>query len=303
MAPPVGFEVDDASLDEGSVATAGSVGSTTLVNEMSDTEEPEIGPAITEVEKGCCCVRFKAKESDTFSRACRSAEGKCRRKGHKDQGAKGLVEPPGWCLAANTRTHTDGREGTWMSKEEMEEAMEKGKTRRRELGAELSNQKEWKETSAQMKDEAEALGLDLRGEAEDMVVQSVSEDSVEYFPPPSSQAGTERFPPSEEERKLPARKTAPPPAKVKSAPAPPIKSEAREYAAQQLRKADQQEQGRADRTENEHLRRRVAELNAKLEQQKAKAEAKAEAEAKGGVAHIVSEALAQTRASSSATRK
>ena len=133
MAPPVGFEVDDASLDDGSVATAGSVGSTTLVNEMSDTEEPEIGPAVTEAGKGCCRVRFKAKENDTFGRACRTAEGKCRRKGHKDRRAKGFVEPPGWCFAVSNRTHTDGRMGARMSKEDVEEAMEQGNALRREL--------------------------------------------------------------------------------------------------------------------------------------------------------------------------
>ena len=118
MAPPVGFEVDDASLDEGSVATVGSVGSTTLVNEMSDTEEPDVGPAITEMEKGCCRVRFKTKEDDPFSRACRTAAGKCRRKGHKDRRAKGMVEQPGWHCAINNRTHTDGKMGAWMSEED-----------------------------------------------------------------------------------------------------------------------------------------------------------------------------------------
>ena len=85
MAPPVGLEFDDASVDEGSVATAQSIGSDTLVNELSDAEEPPIGPTVIEIDEGCCRAKFKDKKEGAVTRTCALLANRCRREGRRDQ--------------------------------------------------------------------------------------------------------------------------------------------------------------------------------------------------------------------------
>ena len=85
MAPPVGLEFDDASVDEGSVATARSVGSDTLVNKLSDAEDPPIGPTIIDIDASCCRAKFKDKKDGGITRMCALLANRCRREGHRDQ--------------------------------------------------------------------------------------------------------------------------------------------------------------------------------------------------------------------------
>ena len=89
MAPPVGIEFDDASLDEGSVATTRSVGSDTLVNELSDAEDPPIGPTIIDIDLGRCRAKFKDKKDGAITRMCALLANRCRREGHRDQHKNG----------------------------------------------------------------------------------------------------------------------------------------------------------------------------------------------------------------------